>query len=97
MSTLVAPVESAPVSSELEAADTKARVRPVTRALLELIRLYQLLRGGRPSPCRYLPTCSGYAAEALTRHGAWRGGWLALRRVSRCHPFGGSGFDPVPR
>ncbi len=46
--------------------------------------------------CRYLPTCSEYALEALATRGALVGSWLALRRVARCHPFGGSGYDPVP-
>jgi putative membrane protein insertion efficiency factor len=46
--------------------------------------------------CRYLPTCSVYALDALAHHGAIRGGWLAIRRICRCHPFGGHGFDPVP-
>lgn len=46
--------------------------------------------------CRYAPTCSAYADEAIARHGAWVGGWLALARLVRCHPFGPSGFDPVP-
>lgn len=46
--------------------------------------------------CRYLPTCSDYAAEALIEHGPWRGGWLAARRLCSCHPFGGSGYDPPP-
>jgi hypothetical protein len=46
--------------------------------------------------CRYQPTCSVYALEALERHGAMMGGWLALRRIGRCHPWGGSGYDPVP-
>ena len=46
--------------------------------------------------CRYLPTCSDYAAEALIQHGPWRGGWLAARRLCSCHPFGGSGYDPPP-
>ncbi len=46
--------------------------------------------------CRFQPTCSEYAIEALKTHGALRGGWLAARRISRCHPWGGSGYDPVP-
>lgn len=46
--------------------------------------------------CRYAPTCSAYAADALITHGPWRGGWLAARRVCRCGPWGGAGYDPVP-
>ena len=46
--------------------------------------------------CRYHPTCSAYALEALEKHGAIKGAWLAARRILRCHPFGGSGYDPVP-
>ena len=46
--------------------------------------------------CRYLPTCSDYAQEALAEHGPVAGGWLALKRIGRCHPWGGSGYDPVP-
>ena len=49
-----------------------------------------------PPACRYTPTCSQYALEALKKYGAIKGGWLALRRILRCHPWGGSGYDPVP-
>ncbi len=49
-----------------------------------------------PPACRFVPSCSAYAEEALTKHGAARGSWLAARRLLRCHPFGGSGYDPVP-
>ena len=49
-----------------------------------------------PMACRFQPTCSEYALEAMARHGALRGGWLSARRIARCHPWGGSGFDPVP-
>ena len=74
----------------------RRRFRPAVTGVLWLIRLYQLARAARPSPCRYLPTCSAYAVEAVERHGTARGGWLALRRIGRCHPWGGSGVDPVP-
>lgn len=65
--------------------------------LLAFIRIYQLsfsMLFGRN--CRYLPTCSDYASEAIEKHGAWRGFLLGLARVGRCHPWGGDGFDPVP-
>jgi putative membrane protein insertion efficiency factor len=68
----------------------------VVRILCVPIRGYQALRAGRPSPCRYWPTCSAYALEALHTHGALRGSALAARRLLRCHPWAGSGVDPVP-
>ena len=76
------------------AADPVSRVS--VRALHSLIRAYQLIRSGRPTGCRYLPSCSEYAVEAIDRHGPTRGTWLAVRRISRCGPWGGHGIDPVP-
>jgi putative membrane protein insertion efficiency factor len=73
-----------------------APLGPVTRVLLAAIRVYQGLRAGRPTGCRYLPTCSAYADEAIRRFGPVRGTLLAARRLSRCHPWGGHGVDPVP-
>lgn len=66
------------------------------RLLAAPIRGYQTLRSGRPSPCRFSPSCSEYALGAIEVHGAAQGSWLAIRRVCRCHPFGGQGWDPVP-
>lgn len=68
-----------------------------TRVMLALIRLYRRgISPFTPPSCRFTPTCSAYAEEAVGRYGAWRGGWLALRRLLKCHPFGPSGYDPVP-
>ena len=67
------------------------------RAALAVIRFYRRgISPMLPPSCRYTPTCSAYAEEAIRRHGFGRGGWLALRRLARCHPFGGHGHDPVP-
>ncbi|MGH9210584.1 MAG: membrane protein insertion efficiency factor YidD [Acidimicrobiales bacterium] len=66
------------------------------RVLAGMVRWYQRARWGRLSPCRYQPTCSAYALDALQHHGALRGSWLAMRRLGRCHPWGGHGWDPVP-
>ncbi len=61
------------------------------------IRLYQqAVSPYLPAMCRYEPTCSQYAADAVARYGAWQGGWLALRRILRCRPLGGQGYDPAP-
>ena len=69
----------------------------LTLPLRGLIRIYQLFISPMLGPsCRYLPSCSDYAAEAIERHGALAGSWLALKRLARCHPWGGSGYDPVP-
>ena len=65
--------------------------------ILAVIRFYrQAISPMTPPSCRFSPTCSAYAQEAVERYGAGRGGWLALRRLFRCHPFGGKGYDPVP-
>ena len=67
------------------------------RTLLALIAFYRLALSPLLGPrCRYAPSCSEYAAEALRLHGPWRGGRLAIGRLLRCHPWGGSGHDPVP-
>jgi len=71
-------------------------MNPVTRVLRAFVRIYQYLAVGRVSSCRFTPSCSTYAIEALEQHGALRGGWLSLRRLARCHPWGGFGYDPVP-
>jgi hypothetical protein len=65
--------------------------------LLLPVWLYRrLISPWKPPTCRFRPTCSAYALEALHRHGAWRGSWLSLRRLLRCHPFTAPDFDPVP-
>lgn len=64
---------------------------------LLLIKVYQkVISPIFPSTCRYTPTCSHYAVEALELHGLFKGGWLAIKRISSCHPWGGQGYDPVP-
>ena len=97
----VAPTltDPGPADQIAETPTPEAPSRPVgltARLLIACIRLYQSVRQGHPSPCRYFPSCSAYAVEALERHGARRGSWLAARRLGRCHPWGGHGADPVP-
>ena len=67
------------------------------KLLIGLVRLYQkYISPLRPACCRYVPTCSQYALEALRKYGPLKGSYLAVRRILRCHPWGGSGYDPVP-
>jgi putative membrane protein insertion efficiency factor len=62
-----------------------------------MVKLYQwCLSPLKPPTCRFTPTCSQYAIEALKKHGVLKGAWLAVRRILRCHPWGGCGYDPVP-
>jgi putative membrane protein insertion efficiency factor len=71
--------------------------RSVAALLLALIGFYRRWLSPLLGPrCRFLPTCSAYGLEAIQRHGPWRGGWLTLRRLGRCHPFTPCGCDPVP-
>jgi len=77
--------------------DRQNRTGVTSLALRAAVRGYQLLVSPLlPPACRFLPSCSEYASEAIERHGAWRGIILASRRLARCHPWGGSGYDPVP-
>ncbi|MBX9883040.1 MAG: membrane protein insertion efficiency factor YidD [Sphingomonas sp.] len=69
----------------------------MSRLLILLVRLWQLGPSViLPPSCRYTPSCSAYAITALRRYGARKGSWLAARRILRCHPWGGHGYDPVP-
>lgn len=86
---------TAATSAEVAGVSGKTATRPA-RLLIAAIRLYQLFRAGRTSPCRFTPSCSVYAVEALSRHGARRGLALATRRLGRCRPGGPFGMDPVP-
>jgi putative membrane protein insertion efficiency factor len=67
------------------------------QAAIALIRIYRfLLSPWIGGSCRFWPTCSAYALDAVERHGALRGGWMMITRIARCHPYGGGGVDPVP-
>ena len=68
-----------------------------TKLFISLVRFYQkFISPLTPPSCRYAPTCSQYSIEALQKHGLLKGGRLAIKRISSCHPWGGSGYDPVP-
>ncbi len=69
----------------------------IVRFFIFIIRIYQYtISPYFPASCRYSPTCSAYGVEALKKHGPFKGGWLTIKRIVSCNPWGGSGFDPVP-
>lgn len=71
--------------------------RVISKILIALIRFYQIaISPYLPPSCRYQPTCSTYSIEAIKKHGPIKGSWLAIKRILSCHPWGGSGYDPVP-
>jgi putative membrane protein insertion efficiency factor len=75
----------------------KVLLRILSLPFIALIKLYQLIISPLLGPkCRYTPTCSHYATEAFKKYGPFKGLWLSIKRISRCHPWGGSGYDPVP-
>ncbi|MEL6317812.1 MAG: membrane protein insertion efficiency factor YidD [Pseudomonadota bacterium] len=75
----------------------RRRLSPLARLVALPVHFYRyVISPLKPPTCRFQPTCSSYALEALAKHGAARGTWLTIRRVARCHPWGGSGYDPVP-
>lgn len=75
----------------------KTVMRILSLPFIGLIKIYQWIISPILGPkCRFTPTCSHYAVEALKKHGALKGLWLTIKRISRCHPWGGQGYDPVP-
>jgi len=71
--------------------------RLLSKLMIGLIRIYQYaISPYLPPSCRYIPTCSVYGIEAIRKHGPFKGGWLAFKRIASCNPWGGSGYDPVP-
>lgn len=69
----------------------------ITKFFILIVRFYQgAISPLYPATCRYTPTCSEYSVTALKKHGPWKGGWLSIKRIASCHPWGGHGYDPVP-
>ena len=87
---------SAVVESQVVSTPAQQRPSLLAQLLMLPIRAWRLVSVHLAPRCRFHPSCSAYALEALAQHGAVRGTWLAIRRVGRCHPWGGGGLDPVP-
>ena len=82
----------------LHSTNTHKQGIKMVNILIVILKLYKIVISPfLPRACRYLPTCSDYAAEALKRHGIIRGGYLSIKRILRCHPWGKHGYDPVPK
>lgn len=102
--TVIAESSSAPTTEstadtlvpETSPATPRPPSTPTATRIMAAIRWYQRAAEGRLSPCRFYPSCSTYALDAVEMHGTGRGLWLAVRRLVRCRPFGPSGYDPVP-
>ncbi len=90
---MTAVASEAPATSPVE---RRPRRSPAAWLAVKLIRGYQIAMSWSMPRCRFAPTCSQYALEAITVHGALRGSWLAVKRICRCHPWNPGGFDPVP-
>ncbi len=87
---------SVTISTKRSDEPVSSRDSALASALVRVFRAYQRLTSGRPAPCRFYPSCSNYAIEAIESHGALRGAGLALRRLARCRPLGPHGVDLVP-
>lgn len=96
-STRYDPFSTEKTTEQLIENKQKTKINAPTRFLLWIINYYQVNISHRiPGKCRYTPSCSAYAKQALLKYGALKGSWLTVKRILRCNPWGGSGFDPVP-
>ena len=94
--TIVEATHPETTESETDPTESARPAGPVARLLMVPIRAYRLVSVHLPPRCRYYPSCSAYALEALELHGAGKGTWMAVKRIGRCHPWHDGGLDPVP-